>query len=177
MRRTTTTVTVSLALLLAGCGGGEQEDTAEPAAKAAPAAAPAADPKREWTNAVAAPCTDLAGVVAGRQLTAGSDGKITPAEVLAGQKAADPAVAAFDQGYAALTAPPEAAEAKKAYDAFLSTAKVTAAGVLKAAQAGDQAALVKALSAAEGQRLGPNGIQAFMDQGLPEKCRYRASFV
>jgi hypothetical protein len=179
MRNRTTTLAVGLALVLAGCGGADGDDTAEPAAKQAPPpSAAAADPKKEWVLAVTGLCAELAVEVSGRQLSDFTDdNRYSPDEVLAAERDARPAVERFDAGYAALPVPPEAEEAKKAYDTFLSLSKKTVPALLAAAKAGDQAAMEKVFAAREGVRNGPQGFKAFMPHGLPEKCGYRASYL
>lgn len=166
-------LSVAAVLAVGGCGGGGDEDTA-----AAPAAkpSPTADPGRAWILAVTGLCTTLAGEVSGHGITAGNDGKLTPAEILAGEKAARPAVDAFDQGLAALPAPPEAAAADKAMKDLMAANKPTVTAMLAAAQAGDQAKLNAVLAEREKLRLSPQGIPSLTGAGLPEKCNYRNSY-
>ena len=178
-RTAAATLTAALLLLTAACGGEDSAQPAEPA-QDPPAAqqAAAADPKRDWTSAVAGLCTDLAGVVAGRQISDfADDNKYTPDEIVAADAAARAAAKAFDDGYAALPAPPEAAEAKKAFDAFLAASRPHVAALLAAAKAGDETTMTKAFSGLEGVRLGPTGVKSFTAQGLPEKCHYRGSYT
>ena len=174
MRNATTAVLLS-ALLLSGCGGGDDEDTADAAAPSAKPS-PSADPKGDWLSAVAGLCNTLSGAVSGQQLQAGMDGKITPGEVLAGEKAARPAVQAFDAGLAALDAPPEAAEADKALKDLMAASKPSVKELLAAAEAGDQTKLNAVFSAREKLRLSPQGIASLTKHGIPEKCNYRNSY-
>lgn len=174
MRRATAAVLLST-LLLSGCGGSDGDDEAEASAPS-PKPSPTADPKGDWLSAVVSLCTTLSGAVSGQQLTAGADGKITPGEVLAGEKAARPAVEAFDSGLAALPAPPEAAEAEKALTDLMSLNKPTVAEMLAAAQAGDQATLDAVMAKREKIRLSPQGLASLTAVGLPEKCNYRNAY-
>jgi hypothetical protein len=174
MRNVTAALMLS-ALLLSGCGEADKDDQADAGAPTAKPT-PSADPKGDWISAVVGLCTDLSGAVSGQILTAGNDGKITPSEVLAGEKAARPAVVAFDKGLAALPAPPEAAGAEKALKDLMALNKPTVAELLAAAQADDQAKLNAVFAEREGIRLGPQGIASLTAVGLPEKCNYRMSF-
>lgn len=162
-------------LLLSGCGGGDDADADDVAAPST-APSPTADPKGDWMSAVIGLCNTLAGAVSGRQLTAGSDGKLTPEEILAGEKAARPAVDAFDKGLAALPAPPEAAEAEKALKDLMAANKPNVAAMLAAAQAGDQAKLNAVLAEREKLRLSPQGLASLTAVGLPDKCNYRNTY-
>ena len=174
MRRATAAVLLS-ALLLSGCGGGDADEDADVAAPST-APSPTADPKGDWMSAVIGLCNTLSGAVSGRILTAGTDGKLTPQEVMAGEKAARPAVDAFDKGLAALPAPPEAAAAEKALKDLMTLNKPTVVDLLAAAEAGDQARLNAVLAERERIRLGPQGLPSLAKHGLPEKCNYRNSF-
>lgn len=162
-------------LLVGGCGGGGDDDTDDVAAPST-APSPTADPKGDWMSAVIGLCNTLSGAVSGQQLTAGNDGKITPSEVLAGEKAARPAVDAFDQGLAALPAPPEAAEAEKALKDLMAANKPTVAAMLAAAEAGDQTKLNSVMADREKLRLSPQGLASLTAVGLPEKCNYRMAY-
>lgn len=161
-------------LLLSGCGGGDDADADVAAPSTKPS--PTADPKGDWMSAVIGLCNTLSGAVSGRILTSGSDGKLTPEEVLAGEKAARPAVDAFDTGLAALPAPPEAAEAEKALKDLMVLNKPSVVELLAAAEAGDQARMNAVLAEREKIRLGPQGLPSLAEHGLPEKCNYRNSF-
>ena len=172
MRRAATSVLLVSALLLPGCGGGDDADSDVAAPSAKPS--PSADPKGDWLSSLIGLCTALSGAVSGAELQAGGDGKITPGEVLAGEKAARPAVDAFDKGLAALPVPPEAAEADAVLQDFLARSKPTVVDMLAAAQAGDQAALNAVLSEREKLRL--EGYQALYAVGVPEKCTQRGTY-
>lgn len=172
MRRATAALLLTT-MLLAGCGGGDQDDDADVAAPSS-APSPSADPKGDWLSALVGLCTTLSGAVSGAELQAGSDGKITPAEVLAGEKAARPAVEAFDKGLAALSPPPEAAAADKALKDFLALSEPTVAAMLAAAKAGDQTKLNAVLAEREKLRLA--GYKALYAQGVPEKCSQRGTY-
>ena len=163
------------AVLVTGCGGGDG-DGEDSVAAPSPQSSPSADPKGDWMSAVIGLCNDLSGAVSGQQLTAGNDGKITPGEVLAGEKAARPAVDAFDQGLAALPAPPEAAAAEKALTDLMALNEPTVTKMLAAAEAGDQEQLNAVLAEREKLRLSPQGIASLTAVGLPEKCDYRNAY-
>ena len=174
MRRATAAVLLT-SLLLSGCGGGDSDEDSDVAAPSA-APSPSADPKGDWMSAVAGLCNTLSGAVSGQALTAGSDGKLTPEEILSGEKAARPAVDAFDKGLAALPAPPEAAEAEKALTDLMVKNKPSVAALLAAAKAGDQAKVNAVLAEREKLRISPEGIPSLTKHGLPEKCNYRNSY-
>lgn len=159
-------------LVLSGCGGGDDaDDVAAPSQQPSPTA----DPKGDWLSAVAGLCNTLSGAVSGQQLRDGMNG-YTPQEILAGEKAARPAVDAFDQGLAALPAPPKAAEAEKAFMDLKAKNKPSVAALLAAAQAGDQAKVNAVLGEREKLRISPEGIPSLTEHGLPEKCNYRMSY-
>ncbi len=178
MRRTSRMIpavlSVGALLLVGGCGGGEDDtdDVAAPSTQPSPSA----DPKGDWLSAMAGLCNTLSGAVSGQQLRDGMDGKYSPAEILAGDKAAQPAVAEFDKGFAALSVPPEAAEAHKAFTDLRAKNKVSVAELLAAARAGDAAKVNAVLAEREKLRTSPQGIPSLTKHGLPEKCNYRNSY-
>lgn len=162
-------------LLLTGCAADDAQDAAAaPAAVQAPPAA--ADGKAAWLSGMRGLCTTLAGKVSGMQMQAGMDGKITPQEVLDGEARSREAVAAFDQGYAALPAAPEAAEVRAFWDGFLARHRASLEPVLTAARAGDQAGVAAGFAGREKLRLGPDGLAALTANGLPEKCYFRTAY-
>ena len=174
MRRATATVLLTT-MLLAGCGSGDADESDDVAAPST-APSPTADPKGDWLSAMAGLCNSLSGAVSGQIIRDGMDGKYTPEEVLAGDKAAQPAVAEFDKGFAALTVPPEAAEAHKAFTDLRAKNASSVAALLAAAQAGDQAKMNAVFAEREKLRLSPEGIPSLTKHGLPEKCNYRNSY-
>ena len=165
------------ALLLGGCGGGGDDDDAV-AAPPSPKAAPSADPRGDWLAAMSGLCGTLSGATGGAVLQAStSDNQISPAEHAAIAAQVKPATDAFDSGVAALTVPPEAADAKKALDDFLALQATSYAQLQAAADAGDQAALTKAYGVTQGQYASTPEGAALKASGLPEKCSYRGSFA
>ena len=162
-------------LLLTVCGGGDDDTAAAPEAPPPTAAAP--DPKAEWLAAMSGLCGTLGGEVSGLTYQASlSDNQITPAEHAAIATKAKPATDAFDSGVAALTVPPEAAPAKKAFDDLLALQKTAYAQLDTAAKAGDQAALTKAYGVIQGQYATTPEGAALKASGLAEKCSFRGTY-
>ena len=173
MRRSAAGFLLALLLPLPACGGDDADDDAVAAAPSSAASA-ASDPKGDWTGALAQVCRTFSSAVSGTQRQQLADGKVTPEEVLAAEKAARPAVAEFDAQLAALQVPPEAAEAAKALEDFLVRSRPNAAELLAAARAGDQARLTSVLGAREKLRL--EGYQLLYAQRVPEQCTLRGTF-
>ncbi len=163
-------------LLLTACAEGEDEPAAAPK-DPSPAASSQPDPKAEWLAAMTGLCGTLGGEVSGLTYQASlSDNQITPAEHAAIATRAKPATDAFDRAVAALTVPPEAAPAKKAFDDFLALQKTAYADLDATAKAGDQAALTRAYGVIQGQYATTPQGAALEASGLPEKCSYRGTY-